>query len=114
MLAAERGRATASTNESAARRHDPPHALADPAAAAIVPDAGSETSTTDSVIAQWQRAMNERRDSPPRAPARPSPREQKAMVAELPFVRRAIELFEVPPGQFRYHPPESDIGQSTS
>ncbi len=39
---------------------------------------------------------------------RTSRREQLAKVAEQPFVRRAMELFDVGPGQFRYTPPEGD------
>ena len=44
------------------------------------------------------------------APVRPphaSRREQLAEVAERPFVRRAMDLFDVPPDQFRYSPPDS-------
>jgi hypothetical protein len=35
-------------------------------------------------------------------------REQMATVSEREFVRRAMELFDVPPGQFRYSPAEGD------
>jgi hypothetical protein len=31
-----------------------------------------------------------------------------AQIAEQPFVRRAIELFDVQPGQLRYTPPEGE------
>jgi hypothetical protein len=31
-----------------------------------------------------------------------------AQIAEQPFVRRAMELFDVQPGQFRYAPPEGE------
>jgi len=51
--------------------------------------------------------------SEPAAPVRPphaSRRQQLAEVAERPFVRRAMELFDVPPDQFRYSPPEDDAG----
>jgi hypothetical protein len=33
-----------------------------------------------------------------------------ADVAERPIVRRAMELFDVPPGQFRYTPAEGQEG----
>jgi DNA polymerase-3 subunit gamma/tau len=39
---------------------------------------------------------------------RTSRREQLAEVSERPFVRRAMEVFDVPAGQFRYTPPEGD------
>jgi hypothetical protein len=42
---------------------------------------------------------------PMRAP-HASRRQQLAEVAERPFVRRAMELFDVPADQFRYSPPE--------
>jgi hypothetical protein len=37
-----------------------------------------------------------------------SRRAKLAEVAELPFVRRAMELFDVPAGQLRYAPPEGE------
>ncbi len=40
----------------------------------------------------------------PARPQRASRREQLAEVAEQPFVRRAMEVFDVPAGQFRYTP----------
>jgi DNA polymerase-3 subunit gamma/tau len=42
----------------------------------------------------------------PERPARPSRREQLTEISERPFVKRAMELFGVPPGQFRYVAPE--------
>jgi DNA polymerase-3 subunit gamma/tau len=45
---------------------------------------------------------------PEPGPPRPSRREQLAQIAEQPFVRRAMELFDVQPGQFRYAPPEGE------
>jgi DNA polymerase-3 subunit gamma/tau len=62
----------------------------------------------DSVIAQWRRALTEQKESQPAAPPRESLRDRKAKVAEQPFVRQAMELFDVPAGQFRYTPPETD------
>jgi DNA polymerase III subunit gamma/tau len=44
----------------------------------------------------------------PARPQRSSRREQLAEVAEQPFVRRAMEIFDVPAGQFRYIAPEGD------
>jgi DNA polymerase III subunit gamma/tau len=64
--------------------------------------------TSDSVIAQWRRALTEQNESPPSSPPRESLRDKKAKVADQPFVRQAMELFDVPSGQFRYTPPEAD------
>jgi DNA polymerase III subunit gamma/tau len=41
-------------------------------------------------------------------PQRTSRREQLAEVAEQPFVRRALEVFEAPAGQLRYTPPNGE------
>ena len=54
---------------------------------------------------RWPRGRRPVRES---APVRPSRREQLAQIAEQPFVRRAMELFDVQSGQFRYTPPEGD------
>jgi hypothetical protein len=71
------------------------------------PSAG--TPAGESVLAQFQRAMAEGGASRAETPTpRKSRREQLAEVAEQPFVRRAMELFDVGPGQFRYTPPEGD------
>jgi DNA polymerase-3 subunit gamma/tau len=87
--------------DSAADVNDLVGEIADPPA--VEPKPG------ESVLAQFQRAMAEgvttRTDAPQ---PRPSRREQLAQIAEQPFVRRAIELFDVQPGQFRYSPPESE------
>jgi DNA polymerase-3 subunit gamma/tau len=71
---------------------------------------GNETiATQESVLSKFREAIGDParavQEQAPR-PARPTLREQKAEVAERPFVRRALELFDVPPGQFRYLPPE--------
>ena len=55
--------------------------------------------------ARWRKEVPRAAETP--AP-RKSRREQLAEVAEQPFVRRAMELFDVGPGQFRYMPPEGD------
>ena len=63
----------------------------------------------DSVLAQWQRAMAEGGEPRPATPPpRPSRREQQAAIAEQPFVRRAMELFDVPPNKIKYSPPEGN------
>jgi hypothetical protein len=62
----------------------------------------------DSVIAQWRRALTEQNESASTSRPRESLRDKKAKVAEQPFVRQAMELFDVPAGQFRYTPPETD------
>lgn len=46
--------------------------------------------------------------SPAATQSRPSRREQTAKVAEYPFVRRAMELFDASPDKLRYTPPEGD------
>jgi DNA polymerase-3 subunit gamma/tau len=60
----------------------------------------------DSVLAQWQRAVAENSQARPAPPPRPSRREQLAAITEQPFVRQAIELFDIPPEKIRYSPPE--------
>jgi hypothetical protein len=75
------------------------------------PDALPEASApaaADSVLAQWQRAMAESGATRPATPPRPSRREQLATIAEQPFVRRAMELFDVPPEKLRYTPPDDN------
>jgi hypothetical protein len=62
--------------------------------------------TTDSVLAQFQRAMAGGSAPRPPAPPRPSRREQAAKIAEQPFVKRAMELFDVAPDKVRYSPPD--------
>jgi hypothetical protein len=63
----------------------------------------------ESVLAQFQRAVAEGSTSRTEiSTPRKSRREQMAEVAEQPIVRRAMELFDVGPGQFRYTPPEGD------
>jgi DNA polymerase-3 subunit gamma/tau len=67
----------------------------------------------DSVLKRFQEAMNAVHTQAVEAPA--SPRvsrrqqiaEQSKEIATRPFVEKAMELFEVPAGQFRYSPPDS-------
>jgi DNA polymerase III subunit gamma/tau len=71
--------------------------------------ADDESLAGESVLAQFQRAVAEcgtSRADPPRP--RKSRREQLAEIAEQPIVRRAMELFDVQAGQFRYSPPEGE------
>jgi hypothetical protein len=61
------------------------------------------------VLEQFQRAMSQ--GTLPRSaplPPRTSRREQLAQVSEQPFVRRAMELFDVAPDKLRYSPPQGD------
>ena len=63
----------------------------------------------ESVLAQFKQAMaNGGLPKPEVAPSRVSRREQLAQVAEQPFVRRAMELFDVAPDKMRYSPPEGE------
>jgi len=73
------------------------------------PEQGEPARPAESVLAQYHRAVSE--GIGPRtegASSRTSRREQLAQVAEQPFVRRAMELFDVGPNQFRYSPPEGE------
>jgi hypothetical protein len=106
------------------RRSDPPHTAHDqtseppglsrrdePAGSPGADEINTAAPAADSVLAQWQRAMAENNNqSRPAGPARPSRREQLASVAEQPFVRRALELFDVPPEKLRYTPPDDANG----
>jgi DNA polymerase-3 subunit gamma/tau len=101
-------------------RTDPPHATRKQSELSSEPPglsrrdepAGSREDETpaDSVLAQFQRAMAESAAPRPAAPPRPSRREQSAKAAEQPFVKRALELFEVSPDRMRYTPPEEEKG----
>ncbi len=96
-------------NQEVARRNDPPHAANNSQTESAGPPEFGAPVATDSVLAQFQRAMAEgATPRPTAAPPRPSRREQTAKAAEHPFVRRAIELFDVSPDKLRYTPPEGD------
>jgi hypothetical protein len=98
--------AATNSSESAVRRTD--EAQAAPATETTVNEPASAP-PTESLSAQWQRAMaNGGQPKPEVVPPRVSQREQLAQVAEHPFVRRAMELFDVAPGQFRYTPPKNE------
>ena len=92
------------------QRHDAAHAVE--SSTNPVDDAHAESAPPESVLAQWKRAIaNGEQPKSEATPPRPSRREQLAQVAEQPFVRRAMELFDVAPGQFRYTPPENGQNQ---
>ncbi|MEX0586770.1 MAG: DNA polymerase III subunit gamma/tau, partial [Pirellulales bacterium] len=90
-------------------RIDPPHVANEPPTARNGSQPAEEPVAEESVLAQWQRALT---DGPQQAtevsPPRASRREQLTAIVEQPFVRRAMELFDVAPNQIRYTPSEGD------
>jgi DNA polymerase III subunit gamma/tau len=95
--------------EGVTRRGDQSHA---PISASVqINGISDDVGTNESVLAQWQRAIASGGQPRPETESpRVSRREQLAQIAEQPFVRRAMELFDVPSGQLRYTPPEKDEG----
>jgi DNA polymerase-3 subunit gamma/tau len=97
----------ANFNEQMVRRDDAAHSREAPQSTTA--DQADTAPPLESVLAQYQRAVANggapRSDTPPQ---RVSRREQLAQIAEQPVVKRAMELFDVPPGQLKYTPPESD------
>jgi hypothetical protein len=93
--------------ETLSRRDDPPHVPEAPSIEAN--DASEPAAERESVLEQFKQAMANgglpKTDAPP---PRVSRREQLAQVAEQPFVRRAMELFDVAPDKIRYSPPEGE------
>jgi DNA polymerase-3 subunit gamma/tau len=93
--------------DATVRRSDAAHS---PEVAATQTNGTSENPTeTISVLDQYKRAMAG--GAPPKpvsTPPRVSRREQLAQVAEQPFVKRAIELFNADPSALRYTPPEGE------
>ena len=84
----------------------------EPAAEARAPPTnGAAHEAADSVLKQFQLAVEAAKSAapsrrpPPRVSRRQQAAEQVTEVSERPFVQRALELFEVAPGQFRYSPP---------
>jgi hypothetical protein len=72
-------------------------------------DASEPQPERESVLAQYKQAMaNGGMPKAAAPPQRVSRREQLAQVAEQPIVRRAMELFDVPPEKMRYTPPDSE------
>ena len=77
---------------------------------------GAAHDAAESVLKQFQMAVEAAKSGgaePPTAAPRVSRRQQAAEqlqeVSERPFVQRALELFEIAPGQFRYLPPDDSI-----
>jgi len=100
--------AAADRNVQTTRRNDPPHNPNTEATQSPMPPE-EIAPAVDSVLAQYQRAMSEGiAPRPVASPPRPSRREQTAKIAEHPFVRRAMELFDAPPDKLRYTPPDGD------
>jgi len=76
------------------------------------PANGTAAAPSSSVLKQFQEAVNAapaaENDVPaaPRVSRRQQAAEQIKQVSARPFVKKALELFEVAPGQFRYSPPD--------
>jgi DNA polymerase-3 subunit gamma/tau len=94
--------------EPTARGNDSPRQLADSDTQGELPEPKAEPEVAGSVMAQWRRALTEQNESLSASSPRESLRDKKAKVAEQPFVRQAMELFDVSAGQFRYTPPDAD------
>jgi DNA polymerase-3 subunit gamma/tau len=64
----------------------------------------------DSVLKRYQEVMSAAPAAPtePRITLRQQMAEHSREASSRPFVQRAMELFEVPPGKFRYAPPEGE------
>jgi len=81
-----------------------------PSVPPVPPPDGELSMSEESVLKRYQLAVEAAKSAaaaPPPAP-RATRRQQAAEVGERPFVQKALELFEVAPGQFRYSPPESE------
>jgi DNA polymerase-3 subunit gamma/tau len=84
----------------------------EPADESLPPTNGTDRAAMDSVLRQFQMALEAKKSGSEQTPAAPrvSRRQQTAEqlkeVVERPFVKRAMELFDVTQGQFRYSPPE--------
>ncbi len=99
---------------------EPPQSVPAVASAAEVPAPtpptnGAAHEAADSVLKQFQMAVEaaksgsaEPQAASPRVSRRQQTAEQIKEVSERPFVQRAIELFEVAPGQLRYTPPDGE------
>jgi DNA polymerase-3 subunit gamma/tau len=79
---------------------------------------GATSEAAESVLKQYQMAVEaaksgsvEPQAAAPRVSRRQQTAEQLKQVSERPFVERAIELFDVAPGQFRYTPPNDENQQ---
>jgi DNA polymerase III subunit gamma/tau len=79
--------------------------------AAAGPPTNCDSNGEISVLAQFRNALaggTQPATAEPATAPRLSRREQIAEIEKQPFVRRAMDLFEVPPGQLRYSPPEGE------
>ena len=75
------------------------------------PPTNCDSNGESSVLAQFRNALaggTQPATAEPATAPRLSRREQIAEIEKQPFVRRAMDLFEVPPGQLRYSPPEGE------
>lgn len=77
---------------------------------------GSSNEAADSVLKQFQQAVEAAKkgngapqSTGPRVSRRQQLAEQMKEVGERPFVQKALELFDVPAGQFRYSPPDEGV-----
>jgi DNA polymerase-3 subunit gamma/tau len=87
-----------------------------PPTSAATPTNGSTPAAppADSVLKQFQEVLSTA--SPPPSAEPPAPRisrrqqlaEQSKEISARPFVQKAMDIFEIAPGQFRYSPPESE------
>ena len=68
------------------------------------PQASAPAPSEGSLLEQFTK-MQENGVAPTSAPAPKSRRQQQADVAQQPFVRKAMELFDAEPGKLRYTPP---------
>jgi DNA polymerase-3 subunit gamma/tau len=94
--------------EPVIQRTDPPH-VAEPPPIEANGATAEPVVERESVLEKFKLAMANgglpKADAPP---PRVSRRDQLAQIAEQPFVRRAMELFDVPPEKIRYSPPEGE------
>jgi hypothetical protein len=71
--------------------------------------ASEPSAERESVLEKFKQAMaGGGLPKPEASPPRATRRQQLAQVAEQPFVRRAMELFDVAPEKMRYTPPEGE------
>ena len=107
----------AAPTPATAKKNVEPHVAAQPVhsastvASQVEPQSpDGELSMEESVLERYQRAVEAAKSvaaEPPQGP-RVSRRQQAAEIGQRPFVRKAMELFEVAPGQFRFSPPDGE------
>ncbi len=94
----------------------PPVAASEPEIEPPAPPSNGEShAAADSVLKQFQLAVEAAKSgnadstaAAPRVSRRQQAAEQLKEVSQRPFVERALELFEIETGQFRYTPPEEE------